>query len=515
MQLAGKLGQSPRQTAEAIAARLSDESIKDIQIAGPGFINLTLSDSALWQQANLRKTDVYQGNNFVIEYSCPNYFKELHAGHLYQTIVGDVIARMVEQSGATVHRTNFGGDVGQHVARAMWGILKNLPGEDAAKLDDIDSSVMGRAAFISRCYVEGSAAFASDQSAKAEIEVLNKRIYGLHKDEEPESDFAKIYFTVREWSREYFIELYKQLQVAAFERYYPESATEGRGMAEVRERIGTVFAESDGAVVVKGEDYGLHTRVFITKEQLPTYETKDVGLVLMEQDEFGFDHRILITGREQTDYMKVVWKALEQIRPGLESKMTHLVNGIIKFGDGKKMSSRTGNVTTAVDVLNAVRSAVGKSADAVRNEQIALGAVKYEFLKHRLGGDIAFDPNESVSLQGNSGPYLQYALVRATGILRQSAKEGIEPGDFDENERLLVRKLAEYQSVLAEATRGFQPHLLCNYLYNLAGQFNRFYEKCPVVGDQREDLRMAIVQAYAGTLQAGLELLGIKAPDKM
>jgi arginyl-tRNA synthetase len=514
MKLAGQLQKNPREIAGQLVTALLDRGVRS-EIAGPGFINLTVSDQDLWNATSTRSVDIFTGQNFVVEYSCPNYFKELHAGHLYQTIAGDVIARLVERGGATVHRTNFGGDVGLHVAKAMYGIVSHLGGENSIGLDTVATSAMERASYISARYVEGSAAYDQDEKAKTLIESFNKRIYALHQGIDDDSEFARIYFTCRDWSREYFVELYRQLRVDEFEKYYPESSTERRGVEEVSSRIGSVFQESDGAVIFRGEDYGLHTRVFITKEKLPTYEAKDIGLILMEMEEFEFDHRILITGRDQAEYMKVVWKAAEQISPGIEAKMTHLVNGIIKFGDGKKMSSRTGNVTTAMDVLRSVREAVGDSGDPLRDEQIYLGAVKYEFLRHRLGGDIAFDPESSVSLQGNSGPYLQYAAVRAKSILAKSNGNMTAVTNLLPDERLLVRKLTEYQQIIYKATQNFETHLLCNYLYELAGEFNRFYEKNLVVGDVREGVRLAMVHEYVTTLESGLGLLGIDIPERM
>lgn len=159
--------------------------------------------------------------------------------------------------------------------------------------------------------------------------------------------------------------------------------------------------------------------------------------------------------------------------------------------------------------------AVGESGDAVRDEQIYLGAVKYEFLKHRLGGDIAFDPEGSVSLQGNSGPYLQYALVRAKSILAKSTLSPSDVTDLEQGERHLVRKLAEYQLVLNQSTIDYAVHPICSYLYELAQEFNKFYENNLVVGDPRETTRLSLVQAYADTLADGLSILGIQAPDKM
>jgi arginyl-tRNA synthetase len=512
MQLAPKIEKNPREVAEQIVEKLLEHDIQS-SVAGPGFINIIVTDGQLWEATDKRNVATFMGKTFVVEYSCPNYFKELHAGHLYQTIVGDVIARLIERSGARVHRTNFGGDVGPHVAKALWAILEDLGGEYPEKLSHVERH--HRANYISARYVEGSTAYDGEEDKKAQIEDLNKRIYQIHKHGDFTSSLAEVYFMCREWSREYFVELYQSLQVSEFEKYYPESSTEQRGTAEVQSRVGTVFKESDGAIVFEGEAYGLHTRVFITRDQLPTYEAKDLGLILMEMEDFAFDHRILITGREQSEYMKVVWRAADQIVPGIEAKMTHLTNGLIKFADGQKMSSRSGNVTTAMDVLQAVRVAVGDSGDSERDEGIYLGALKYEFLKHRLGGDIAFDPNESVSLQGNSGPYLQYALVRARSILTKSSAQPTRAGELEPGERSLVRKLAEYQSILEVATCNFETHTLCNYLYDLAVEFNKFYEKNRIIDDNRESLRLAIVSSYASTLENGLSLLGIYTPEKM
>ncbi len=514
LQLAGKVGRSPQQIAGELAQHLhTSDDIAKVDVAGPGFINVWFSDSFLWAAANVRSSNVFKGQNFVIEYSCPNYFKELHAGHLYQTVYGNAIARMVERAGATVHRTNFGADVGLSAARALWGIVQHLGGEFPEKLEEIP--IAERTKFIAARYVDGAKADTSDDTlASEDIMSVNKRIYAMHASGDTESAFARIYFTTREWCRQYFIQLYEDLEVDAFEKYYPESSTESRGVSEVRSRVGSVFAESQGAVVYEGEKDGLHTRVFITKEQLPTYETKDLGLILIEMEDFAFDKRVLLTGREQSEYMKVVWRAADKVLPGVEAKMTHLTNGLIRFGDGQKMSSRLGNVTTAMDVIRSVKDAVEDSGDEIRNRQVYLGALKYELLKYKLGGDIAFDPKNSVSLQGNSGPYLQYALVRANSILSKVSAT-VVPSDFDEAERKLVQKLAQYHDVIEEATRQFETHTICNYLYELAGVFNTFYEKNRVVEHEREATRAALVSTYKQALEDGLFLLGIAAPERM
>jgi arginyl-tRNA synthetase len=213
--------------------------------------------------------------------------------------------------------------------------------------------------------------------------------------------------------------------------------------------------------------------------------------------------------------MKVVFAALQQLNEELAAKQTHITNGTVRFGDGKKMSSRLGNVLRAVEVLDIVQKAVEANNDQLRQE-ISLGAVKYAFLKQRLGGDIAFDVQESVSLQGNSGPYLQYAYARARSILaKASASSEMGSPEFTDSERSLVRKLGQYASVVEQATLELAPHLICTYLYELAQTFNRFYENSRIIGDEREAIRLTLVDVYARALHDGLTLLNIPTPQKI
>lgn len=516
MKLAKELGKNPREIAEAIKDELlSDESIKNIQIAGPGFINFYLKDNNLLNKISTEVPKALKDKIYVVEYSCPNAFKELHAGHLYQTIAGDALSRLLEYAGAKVGRTNFGGDVGLHVAKAMYGIVNKLDGENAEKLSEINKDQ--RAQFLSSAYVFGASEYEKGGKAKSVIEEYNQKVYSIHEAEDHTSNFAQLYWTCRQWSYDYFDEFYKKIEVDSF-KYYPESVCTKPGIKLVNTALENgLFIKSDGAVVYPEEKSSLHTRVFITSGGLPTYETKDLGVIYLELQDFNFDHRILITGRDQAEYMKVVYSAAGELMPAVKGNMTNLSNGIIKFGDGKKMSSRLGNVTTAHDVIDNVSEVVQQTSSSEANT-IMLGAIKYEFLKHKLGGDIAFDPEESVSLQGNSGPYLQYAHARARSILEKVTKQ--EPISVDNlllnpQERLLARKLGQYQDILNQAIENYETHVICTYLYELSQVFNRFYENNRVVGDEREALRAYLVEKYADILKNGLEILGIKAPNKM
>jgi len=256
--------------------------------------------------------------------------------------------------------------------------------------------------------------------------------------------------------------------------------------------------------------------VFINSEGLPTYEAKDVGLIMLKKQDYNFDKSVVITGNEQAQYMAVVLKSIEQFAPELAQATTHLTHGIVKLQGGVKMSSRKGNILSAIDVLDSA-SAANKQLNNQENDDTVLGAVKYAFLKNRLGGDTIYDPEESVSLEGNSGPYLQYAHARARSILSKSdgAEQGFEGVELETSERSLLRKISEFPEVIDNATRELMPHLICTYIYELSQVFNYFYEHNRVIDDPRQSIRLGLVTEYADRLRQGLTLLGIASPDKM
>jgi arginyl-tRNA synthetase len=555
LQLSKQLNKNPREIGEVLAKKLrDDERLAAVEVAGPGFINVRLTDQKLTDSLHQPQARPLQGQTIVTEYSDPNPFKVLHAGHFYTSVVGDAISNILQTSGAQVHRVNFGGDVGLHVGKTMWAIVRELGGEHPEKLADIPEAE--RSEWMARCYVAGTNAYEDDEAARGEIIALNKRVYQLHSDSDHDSPFAQLYWTCRQWSYDYFDAFYRQIG-SGFERYYPESQTAGVGLAVVKEQLAKgVFEESDGAVIFDGEKFGLHTRVFVNGEGLPTYEAKDVGLSMKKWEDYHFDSSVIITGNDIVEYMKVVLKAIEQFEPNLAQRTRHITHGNVKLAGGVKMSSRKGNFLRAVDVIDEAAVA-NREATGQENVSTVLAAIKYSFLKNRIGGDIIFDPKESVALEGNSGPYLQYAHARArsilakyqapstndqtnskseipnahakveTVILNDSEESFVPEGDLSTplrsaqddtlqlGERLLTRKLTEYPEVIQKAMQELMPHHICTYLYELAQEFNRFYEKNRVIGDDREALRLSLVETYADTLKTGLELLGIHAPERM
>lgn len=510
LQLAQKLNKNPRDVAEKLKTSLEGQ-VSEISVAGPGFLNIKITDEVLWQLANQKPSKTMEGKTVLVEYLDPNPFKEIHIGHAYSGTVGDAIASLFSAAGANVHRVTYQGDVGRHVAQSLYGILQQTE-IDPGVLDKLKPA--DRAEFLGKAYAAGATAYEQDESARQQIVEINKKVY-----DRSDSEQNVIYDTCKKWSLEYFDQTYSILGLTPFEKNYMESEIAADGKSLTLNHISDgVFEESDGAVVFKGEQFGLHTRVFINSAGLPTYEAKDLGNAARKWNDYHYDRSIIITGQEQAEYFKVMLKALEQFEPQQARSTTHIPHGIVKLNTGK-MSSRTGKILRATEVLDQIMSAAkeinGQEGEDGKVRDISLAAMKYAFLKNRIGGDVAFDINESVALEGNSGPYLQYAHARARSILSKVDIAQTSKGAIEAGERSLVRKIGEYAEVVDKAVGELMPHHICTYLYELAQVFNRFYENNRVVGDEREAVRVRLVQLYADVLQNGLKLLNIPAPEKM
>ena len=504
LKLAKDLHKAPMEIANEIAHKIS------AKVSAPGFLNFTLPDEYLTAQiknlgTNFRgniSSDEYSGKTVICEFSDPNPFKVLHVGHLYTSIIGDSISRLFEYSGAKVIRANFGGDVGLHVAKTLYILEQKSPTDFT--IED-----------IAKCYVEGTAAYEDSEGAHARITELNKKIYQINSENFHDSKLAELYWKGRELSYDYFKDFYARIGVK-FDKFYPESTVADLGLKKVKEELEKgVYEMSDGAVIFNGEKYGLHTRVFINKEGVPTYETKDVGLIFTKWQDYHFYKSVVITGSEQLEYMKVVLKSVQQYAPELVEKTSHLTHGLVKLPGNVKMSSRKGNFLKAIDVLNMVREELQNEYNST-DDTVALAATKYAFLKYKMGGHIIFDPKESVKMTGNSGPYLLYSAVRAKRILA-NCKNNTEKKDYTYNnyEKNLAKKILEYKDTLKEAVAEMAPHKVASYLYELAQEFSRFYEHCPVAGSEREAERATLTKVYLNTMTHGLNILGINIPEEM
>lgn len=512
LQLAKQAAKAPQEIARMLSEELKQlPGVSEVSIAGPGFINIRLDDKTLFEAA-LKATELpktLKDQEILNEYGDPNPFKEMHIGHLYTYIVGDAISGLLETGGATVRRLSYHGDVGPHVAKWLWGVHQEL-GWDAEAASHALQNQPDKG--IGHYYSVGAKAYDEDPKAKSEIDDINAHVYA--KDD---ADINRMYELGKTLSFDTFDKILDLLSIPTDKRYL-ESQSAQKGTEVVQQNIGKVFIESQGAVIYEGEKAGLHTRVFINSRGLPTYEAKDLGLAeLKAQDYPQASRSIIMTASEQSEYFKVMLAALAEIDKPTAQKTTHISHGFLSLKSGK-MSSREGNVYAAMDLLLEVKAAVHKQyPDSPVRKEVTFAAVKYAFLKHRTGMDIVFDVEESISLEGNSGPYIQYAHARASSILDKALHQSqpVPETVLDASERSLARKISEYPEVIQKASEELMPHHICTYLYELAQAFNRFYEASRIIGDEREVPRLALTKAYQQVLRHGLGILNIAAPDHL
>lgn len=519
---AKQYGKNPRELAgefveKLLATKLPE--IESIETAGPGFINFKLTKEVF---GNVVEKIVAVGKTFgnhthlsgqriVVEYTQPNPFKEFHIGHLMNNIIGESVSRLFEAHGTEVTRTTYHGDVGLHVAKAIWGLQEMEIGTE------MNAQTLGKA------YATGAKLFEESEEVKKEIIALNKAIY-----ERTDPDVNMLYDAGREVSLNYFETLYARLG-SNFDFHFYESETAPIGKALVQEYLESgVFEKSEGAVIYRGEKCGLHTRVFISSEGIPTYETKEIGLIALKKEKIGtIDMLVTITANEQNAFFSVVEKAAEEVFPELSARLLHLSHGMMKLPSGK-MSSRTGDVVTAEAMIETVKEAAkmkikpGVFSAAQQDdiaEKVTLAALRYTILRQSIGGDIIFDINQALSLEGDSGPYLQYASVRASTLLKKA--EGLvevstmlpDAWQTTHIERLLQR----YPRIIDRAGREYAPHQLVTYLTELAGTFNSFYGSHKIIDteDATSGYRLAITKAFFDVMTSGLDLLGIEIPNEM
>ncbi len=503
MTLAKERGVNPKELAEEIVKKIDLPFVEEVSIAGPGFINFKLSREfftgslkvigslgRLWG-SNTNNVD----HKVIMEYVNANAFKQLHIGHLMGATIGESIARLLQFSGAEVKKESYGGDVGPHAAKAIYG-LRKLGKE-------LSPAVIGEA------YALGAKEYEENESAKEEIDTLNKAIYAGE-----DKDLMKEHEEGRKISIEGVQEVLDTLDIK-LDRFIFESESAPVGMKVVEEGIKKgVFVESDGAIVYEGEKKGLHTRVFKTKQGTPTYEAKELGLETIKDEWWEHNQSIILTGKEQAEYFKVIKEALSEIHPEQAEKITHLSNGLMKLSEGK-MSSRTGDIVTAKSLIdNLVEKVKEQNSDEETARKVAVAAIKYSILRQQPGGDIVFDVNNSLSTEGDSGPYLQYALVRAKKILADSSKDdadAVAPEQPYDLEKILYR----FPEVVARAQEKYEPHHVTGFLTELASEFNSFYAKEKILGGEYEGYKLLLIEAFVLTMTNGLWLLGIEAPEKM
>jgi len=524
MVVAKNEGNNPRELAEDIAQAMRDQHnpiVLEVTVAGPGFINLRL-DALFFDQEihqimeegdNYGKGKSFTGKKVLVEHSSPNLFKAFHIGHLMNNTIGEAIGRLYAFAGADLVTITYPSDVSLGIGKAVWQLQQY-------GMDHLDTlpTLSKKVAFLGNCYAEGTAAFTDHPEIEEVVRTITQDIYE-HRDTEA----YRAYQIGRDLNLEYFELVTKRLG-SHFDGRIFESEAGIVGKELVLANVPQVYTESDGAIIYEGEQDGLHTRVFINKEGNPTYEAKDTGLLKIKFDRYQPDWSVFVTDHQQGPYFEVVVSAAGKINPLWKERTIHATHGRMQF-KGQKMSSRLGNTPLVTDILETVNEEV-RSRGNERNlsleqiELISLSALKYTILRTQAGRDINFDPETSLSFEGDSGPYLGYTHARSKSLLRKGKEVGIEvslarPTDWQTTN--LERILYRFGEVTEFAVIRREPHLVVGYLTELSQEFNHWYGSTKIIDTTGNDssYKLALVEATAQVLKNGLCLLGITAPEEM
>ncbi|MFH1292351.1 MAG: arginine--tRNA ligase [bacterium] len=519
--LAKEQKKNPVEVAKELAEKIkTGDLIEKVQTAGP-YLNFYLNAQKIAElvllEKDLLKLDLGKNKKVIVEFAHPNTHKAFHIGHLRTLITGETLSRILKEVGFEVIRANYQGDVGMQIAKCLWGLDQSKDEYEDVKDKDIKTKVE----FLGKVYAVGAQAFEKDQAIQRQIVTINEKIYNQ------DLDIKEVYKTTRQWSLDYFDHIYQRLD-ASFDRFYFESEVFVRGKEIVQEYLEKdVFKIGDeGAIIFPGEKYDLHNRVFINQRGFPTYEAKDLALAELQFSEHNPEKIIHVVGREQLGYFQVVFKALESTLPASKDKEYHLIYGWVSLKGGK-MSSRTGKVILGEWLMDEVEKKVAgimkdsklEDSDEVI-KKVSVSAIKYAFLKIGVKNDIKFDLQESVSLSGDSGPYLLYIVARIRSILGKSEiteQKLIIPPEISLIEQQLLLKLSDFSKAVRESAVEYDPSKIAKYLFDLAQDFNSFYNQCPVLKAEEglRVFRLQLIKMIEQVMNKGLDLLGIETVAKM
>jgi arginyl-tRNA synthetase len=535
--LAKKLGRRPREVAEEITANLDTAGVvSEVQVSGPGFINLTLSDGWIAGEAQRALEDerlavplADKPQKVVVEYSSPNVAKEMHVGHLRTTIVGDAIARILAFLGHEVVRDNHVGDWGTPFGMLIEHLLDL--GEDAAARDD--SSVSDLTAFYqaARQKFEGDEAFA-DRS--------RRRVVALQAGD---AETLRLWNVLVEVSKRYFNSVYGRLGVTLTdddikgESYYNDLLAptarelEDKGIAVISD--GALCAFPPGFTGREGEPLPVIIR---KSDGGYNYSTTDLATIRYRVDTEHVDRMVYVVGAPQSLHFQMVF-AVARMAGWLndEVKAEHAQIGNVLGTDGKILRTRAGGTVKLSELLDEAVERAGAVFDEIQHDEpfddatragivqaVGMGAVKYADLSVARDSEYTFDFDRMISFNGKTGPYLQYATARIRSIFR---KGGVAPEDATgpitlthPAERALALELLGFGAVLKQAGETAEPHRLASYVYSVADAYTTFYENCPVLKAPDEETkasRLALCAATLRTLVTGLGLLGVPTPERM
>ena len=532
------LRMAPPQIAAGVVAKITDKSIGEFIAVGP-YVNVKLNKSdavAPILKAIKAQGDSYgslnsdgkkplEGRRVMIEFSSPNTNKPLHLGHVRNDALGESVSRILKAAGAEVYKVDLINNRGVHICKSMlaYKMFHEANGDTPEKLG------MKGDHFVGQCYVEFDKYLKGekDKPETAHPEANQMAEDMLIKWEAGDPEVHALWEKMNGWTFDGMMATYKRTGIS-FDKYYFESETYLKGKDEILKGLdkGVFFRAPDGSVridvtdvVGKGKDGNNQEKVLLRKDGTSVYITQDIGTAISRHDDWAFNQLVYVVASEQNYHFKVLFHILKKLGFDWADKLFHLSYGMVNLPSGR-MKSREGTVVDAdnlVDSLHADALAAIKErgrdeevgdADEVA-EKVALGALHYYILQATPIKDMLFNPAESLSFNGNTGPYLQYMGARINSILAKAGEAGITEDSSDEavalltseDEWALIKQLGDFPNAIEKSAENLDPSTIAAYVYETAKLFSKFYQSCSIVNADNKQLAGARLYLASCTLQ--------------
>jgi len=540
----------PEETAQELGAELQANlpMVSAFNVI-KGFLNLSLAHDfwcdflgTTFACENWWAPEVESPAKVMIEYSSPNTNKPLHLGHIRNNLLGFAVSQIVKAAGHQPIKVNLVNDRGIHICKSMlawqrWGEgvtpqsagVKgdHLVGDFYVKFDKEYKKE------IQKLIAKGL----SEEEAKREAPLIQEAQQMLAKWEAGDEEVVALWRKMNDWVLKGFDETYQRMGVD-FDKVYFESDTYKLGKASVLEGVekDVFYTREDGSVWADLTNDGLDEKLLLRKDGTSVYMTQDIGTARQRMDEYQADKMVYVVGNEQNYHFQVLRLLMSKLGFSWADNIYHLSYGMVELPEGK-MKSREGTVVDADDLIDEmIKTARDMSEELGKLEgyseeekseifrKIGLGALKYFILKVDPKKNMTFNPKESIDFNGNTGPFIQYTYARIQSLKRKAADKGIKlegtgiTTDLAEKELSVLRSLYQYQNVVGEAAMEYSPAVVANYVYELAKEYNQFYQEHPILIEQDEtkaQMRLALSHRVGETIAHALNLLGIEVPERM
>jgi len=514
-----------------------------------GFLNIEISDgywldfyTSIKGNPQFGPSDPKQEKPVVIEYSSPNTNKPLHLGHIRNNLLGYSVAKVLKAAGKQVQKVNLVNDRGIHICKSMLAWQKWGNGETPESTGLKGDHLVGKyyvlfdkhyKAEIKDLIENGM----DEEIAEKEASLLMEAQEMLRKWEEQNPEVRQLWETMNAWVYKGFDETYEKLGVD-FDKTYYESETYLLGREIVFEGLkqGIFFKKENGSVWCDLADVGLDEKLLLRADGTSVYMTQDLGTAQLRFDDFDPEKLVYVVGNEQNYHFDVLQKILKKLGRDWADEIMHLSYGMVELPHGR-MKSREGTVVDADDLMEEMYLAAKKTTEELGKidefsdeekdqlfKMLSMGALKYFMLKVDPKKTMLFNPEESIDFNGNTGSFIQYSHARIKSLFRKANEKGIE---IDENampetlhpiEKEIVKLAYDFPNVIKEAAENYSPALIANYIYELAKEFNKFFQSIPILRDtdnHTASFRLGLAALTGSIIKTGMELLGIEVPERM